>query len=289
MIALFPSLRVGEAILYLADLAVLGYFWQKGQLGLPVLLPCLAALVLIPLVIRLAAVLKHQKLVNILFRKLDPEAFIQAYEPLMKRAEGKPGLESTLRNFLSTGYASKGDFETAIRLLGETPPVEGKQAVRGRAIQLGNLCNIYLMKGDVSEAQDLLHQLEDLLDDDTEDQAGKDMQGNVVTLKNYLQAARGWRADEKYLRNLALNAVEPFHQVTNCYQLALAQLGSRKRAQALENLKKVADRAPGLYIGQEAARRAEKLEQEMPEEEKNQATPPSERIVLRPFLKRRRW
>ena len=74
MIALFPSLRVGEAILYIADLALLGFFWQKGQLSLPVLIPCLAALVLIPLIVRLAAVLKHQKIVNILFRKLDPES-----------------------------------------------------------------------------------------------------------------------------------------------------------------------------------------------------------------------
>lgn len=287
MIALFPSLRVGEAILYIADLALLGFFWQRGQLGLPVLIPCLAALVLIPLIVRLAAVLKHQKIVNILFRKLDPESFIRAYEPLMKRAEGKPGLESTLRNFLSTGYANKGDFETAIRLLDETPPVEGKQAVRGRALQLSNLCSVYLLKGDVSEAQDLLHQLEDLLDKDQEEQAGRDMQGSVTTLKNYIQIARGWKADEAYLRNLALNSMEPFFQVTNCYQLALAQIVAYKRPQAWENLKKVADRAPLLYIGQEAARRAEKLEQEMTEEEKRRQTPPSERIVLRPFLKRR--
>ena len=103
MIKLFPGLRIAEIVCYGLVLMYIGWLYEGGMDPVLAGLAALVAVAVVAFAIRLRAVMMHQKLVNILYKWLEPARFIAAYEPLLKKAAGKPALESTIRNYLSTG------------------------------------------------------------------------------------------------------------------------------------------------------------------------------------------
>ncbi|MBQ5755078.1 MAG: hypothetical protein IIV90_05365 [Oscillospiraceae bacterium] len=291
MIKLFPGLRIAEIVCYCMVLTYTGWLYKDGMDPVLAGLAALAAMAVVAFGVRLRAVMMHQKLVNILYKWLEPARFIASYEPLLKKAAGKPALESTVRNYLSTGYAAGGDFETAIRLLEETPKVEGEQALRGEAFKLTNLSHVCVVMGDVARSEEYLRKFEALEAGDTEGQLGKSMNGTAAILRNYIKVMRGWKAEEGLLSRMANYTTTSYDLAMNRYFLALCQLNGKNKEDGVINLRNVANRAPKLYIGKDAARRLQAMGESLEGPETAAPVKNTERIVQREFLKpnKKKW
>ncbi len=259
MTPLFPKLFVAQFVfIAIAVAAGVGGYVAAGSATL--LIGGILAAIFIFCGVQMGAVVYHQKLVNHLTKDMAPDAFIAAYEYLLKQSENKPTYNCTVRNYLSTGYMAKGDFDTAKKLLEESPVVEGSQKARGDAIRYSNLCNLCIAKEDLTGADDYLRKLQAILDEEGVQGAGRQAEGDVRVLKNGIHLLRGWDIDEPLLKALATSGTA-YHRMVSTYQLGMFHENKHDFEAAAKCYKLVAQSAPKLYVAKRSAQRLKALEE----------------------------
>ncbi len=114
------------------------------------------ALFLIGVVLLVLLICKNKKesrlvesLLDILYREVNPERFIEASEAALAKTKSRP-LQNTLRLNLAVGYEAAGDFDGAIRTMKEIP-IETADKV-SKAMFYNNMAVFYAEKGAEHEA-----------------------------------------------------------------------------------------------------------------------------------------
>jgi len=109
--------------------------------------------------------LLHHRALLVLYSMLQPDEFIRLYAPLQQRRFIPTNVRFTLTAYLSNGYAAKGDFAEARRLLDSAPAAGKRQALARELILTGNRACIALAEGSTKEASAQIEHLQSLITD----------------------------------------------------------------------------------------------------------------------------
>lgn len=252
MIHLYPFIIVTGLLCEAAVVLMTGLLMS---LGLPAVWA--AALFVLATVVTFAgavmsAVGMHQKQVNILVQELDPQRFIQVYEPLLPKAAKQPAQALTMHAYLSTAYANLGQFDRALQLLDACPAVQPADRPRAEALLLGNRCLILFQQGKTKQALDCLTRLESRIKADRA--LGEDVELSARLLRARADALKGWAGDLERMRRVAAGAQPPFYAAANQELLGRMLLAAGKPDEARAALERAAAFGDTIWAGREAAR-----------------------------------
>lgn len=104
------------------------------------------------------AISSHQKLLEILYKQMDPDTFLEAYTPLLEKCKPGSKLEAAVRAQIGNGYSAKGAFEKALTFF-----TSENCHISVRLMQAQNRCSCYLNMEDIPHAQEELDKLDALI------------------------------------------------------------------------------------------------------------------------------
>ena len=107
--------------------------------------------------------LLHHRFLLVLYSMQRPDDFIKYYEPLLLSKWIPSNVRFTLTAYLSNGYAAKGDFSRARKLLDDAPKISKRQQLSCDLILCANRASIALAEGAAEEAAAQLDRMEQLI------------------------------------------------------------------------------------------------------------------------------
>jgi len=214
MIRAFWQSKLTAAGIFAASVVIAVLIWIRDQ-GYPLYIPIVASILVVLLGVfmgRLAANIVatncNTKLLGLLHMDLDPEAFLQAYQPIPGRLKSGSLNYVVTRSYLADGYAAKGDFDAALATLcpPEQSPHGTDPALRGVYFQ--NLCAYRLGAGDLAGAGQALDELEAVIAGCGEKRTGltQNLTQTAAVLKARLACQRGRSVDREWLEGQAKKA-----------------------------------------------------------------------------------
>lgn len=205
----------------------------------------------------LAAASQYQRLLMILYQKVDPDGFIKVYEPLLSQRCTVPGRLLTLRAYLSNAYFAKGDFECAVQLLDEAPEVTGREAENAKALLAGNRCTIALRSGDTQEAGRQFRLLSEARE---RGRADDKLFADLPLLRELLAVREGRPCDTAAIRTASEKAVSPIRRADMLLELGMALEAEGKRKEAVLILRRAVGGNTALWSVRQAKEMLAQLE-----------------------------
>jgi len=237
---------------------ILFYFWQDKHLAVRLVYAALlVALGVIAgrLIALRHASREHQKLFQLLYQSADPDRFIREYQPLPGRCKPDSAEYVMTTNYLSSGYAAKGDFAKAVSLLLSLEPEQLKfHQLGASALTQNNLCQYYLWMGDVEKAREQLQILEALAEETKSrmPSVSKNLSSNLRLYQEHLHFLEEQPADAEYIREEVGFSANLLHRANMQLLLARVLLRQGDAAGAKELLEPLAEKYARLFAGAQA-------------------------------------
>ena len=233
--------RIGLAISMLAGGSYLMYLWNRYGFS-PILLLALPAFMLCAFLAwfgaLIAATAAHQRFLDILYNRLEPQAFITAYHLYAMAHKGGQLHRITMLAHLANGYANDGRYDEAIRLLADVSVPAGRQHDNLLALVQGNQMEYHLMKRDVESARELFDAQEDLVNS-AKGRISPAFAHNLALAREHLNYLLGQPVQDLCLRNELTVSSNMLHKLNIRLLLARAWLKEGRNEDALNYLKAV--------------------------------------------------
>lgn len=100
------------------------------------------------------AVTLHQKVLAYLYQLQKPRDFIDGYSLLLKAGPIRANVRFSMLANLSNAYAAAGNYNKALALLEDMPPLKGPAKKKAPGLLAGNRCDIYCAMGDAVRARE---------------------------------------------------------------------------------------------------------------------------------------
>ena len=216
---------LGGAVLGLA--AGTGAWLALKDAGTPifnrVLLVILAAFVGTNIAVYLARMIaarEYQNRLLLLYEQLDPQAFLEAMEPL-ETVSLDQASRCTLLSHIANGLLYAGNTQKALEILeGISLP---SKALSARGLILSNQAACWLVQGNPDQAQVCMDHLKMLLANKDCDKAFADKaRHGLAYLQICMDLRRGKRVDLAILEKDFLTSRSPFHRLDVQYRIALS-------------------------------------------------------------------
>lgn len=129
--------------------------WKHGlsPMALLGLVPAAALLGIARLRAMMTAQEEHLRLLAILYNDLEPQRFIEQYEPICSKKMSEECQRATAAH-LANGYAYGGDSPKALELISSLPMPQGKKELGTRLLIAGNRCTYHLLAQDAAAARE---------------------------------------------------------------------------------------------------------------------------------------
>ena len=229
--------------------------WQDR--GRPIYIPILACTLLLLLGIvcaRLAGNLiadrEHMRLLSLLHVSLEPQPFIEQYEPLIARLPQKSAQRPVMKGYLSSGYAAAGGFEKALVLL---PEEEDGLAAALKGVRLAARASCFLYLGAEEQAAAQIGKLSAVIASAEKPALKESLAAQRDLLSARLSILRGEAADCAWLSQQLNTAPYRLRRLEILH--ALAEDARNQRLPALQScLKKLREEAGKTWYGDWANR-----------------------------------
>ena len=202
-----------------------------------------------------AAVVLHQKILQILYNDVDPTKFIAAYEPLLTQKHISATHLLTLKAHLANAYANSGEIERAVLLIREAKLPAGRFLANAKALIAGNLCSYYLLEENTTMAQSALNELSSVIE--AAKSSGHSLSSsyihNAALQHIHLDFLLGRPVDEALLYKELENSSNMLHKANIFYLLGRISLAKGFHESADYQLKKAARYSDHIIAGRKAA------------------------------------
>ena len=220
--------------------------------GRPIYIPILACTLLLLLGIvcaRLAGNLiadrEHMRLLSLLHVSLEPQPFIEQYEPLIARLQ-----RPVMKGYLSSGYAAAGGFEKALALL---PEEEDGPAAALKGVRLAARASCFLYLGAEEQAVAQIGKLSAVIASAEKPALKESLAAQRDLLSARLSILRGEAADRAWLSQQLNTAPYRLRRLEILH--ALAEDARNQHLPALQPcLKKLREEAGKTWYGDWADR-----------------------------------
>ena len=219
---------------------IIAWRWIKTrQMGLmnQVLVVGLIAFIAVNVAIyiaRIVAMKEYQQKLLLLYRDLDPQAFLKTVEPL-KTVRMDAANHCTLLVHVANGYLYAGQPQKALEILSQVQPPE--KALEMKGLVASNQATSLLAVGKIDEAQKVIQELKQIVADKN---CKKEFVLKARHALGYLQicidTAKGKHVNMEVLQKDFESCKAPLHQLDVLYQIALVQRRNKDK-QGLEKSK----------------------------------------------------
>lgn len=270
MLRLFPSIRRKTWIILVGfnALCIANFFINPSTWVLTVALMVLGSLALFVMEM-LNASKAHTQLTELLYDKLNPEAFLKGYEGFLQVPVKKESLRVLIRLHIANAYVALGRFSDCRELL--TSLLSSLSANQKEeellTVQMAihsTLCLNAAEEGNIAEAeselastQSVQKRLEKIQETKPEK---KRMAYNNILQEQCVAYLKTGKMDTELVKNKvqAYNS-QMLHRITTGLWIAKGDLAAGQKQNAVDALKQIVQLAPTLYPGKEAQRMLDEM------------------------------
>ena len=256
MIFLFPKSRgyfiAGLSLCFLVAAALL-HDHSPWYVILPVIL---AGAALSWIIASVSAFLQHRRILNVMYAELKPDEFIRIYEPLMQKARVRRNFLFSMTCYLSNACSAVGQYQKALAVLDDAPPITGMWKRQCEAILAGNRCDICCAMNAPDSAKKELKKLQMLV---SEGEVSQKPILDLLQVKVHLLDGKATKEDYEVVRNLLSPSATRYYQLTVHYLLGQLneQFGETEFARTYYS--EVAKSPSEIAIASKAAARLKEL------------------------------
>lgn len=245
MIRGFWQSRLAAGGIFAAMAGVAVFVWVRDQ-GMPVYIPLLATVLLLALGAvsgklagNILANHLNAKCLALLHIKLDPAAFLAAYEPVPPRLDPASQSYAVACAYLADGYAAAGEYQKAMAAL--CPSFAGKKGGEDlslKGLYYNNLAAYRLGSEDAAGAAEALGELEKVVEQcrTAKPEFAKNMAANLRFYRNWQACLVGTKVEGEWLAAELPKAPYQLRRLELLKVLALYELKKGRLGRAREHL-----------------------------------------------------
>ncbi|NCB32013.1 MAG: hypothetical protein EOM66_11480 [Clostridia bacterium] len=174
--------------------------------GLSATLTLALGFVLFRLAANVIASNTNTKILEILHVQMDPQRFLNQYEKIPAKLKRGSVNHAVTTIYLADGYAAKGDYDTAERLVDAEPVDNADEKLHAAiaAIRMNARVDYALLRGDSAEGERLLSEFRQVLKqgEAVNPSLAANMQDRVILYAQWLQVMGGAPTGENFLQDM---------------------------------------------------------------------------------------
>ena len=259
LVLLFPKSMIAPGVILPATAWSVIRMIQSGAFWFWPVFTGIMGILLALFALLFAASASLQKVLDILYQKLDPVGMTEKLEPVLQHLKAGSPRRPQLTAHLSNAYGAAGDYECAFSILDDMERNNTAKEPNLEALVLSNRCALYLQQENTMAARASLDQLTALISGGNGRRLNPKLAAGAESLRLRLSFLEGAEDNLDYLFMEIRQCNNPLRRVN--FRYLLARVADRKNDWNLASAQyeKVAKAAPKLAVGKNAGERLKAL------------------------------